>query len=380
MSAPQSQAAFTEAATRPLRIGFISPHNPHDRCAFNGTVHQAALALGRSSSVALSVLGGHRPLAWHHRVTRRLGRRPALRLDMSELEGLDAVVGMVATGALNRIAAVSDVPLVHVTDATPVFLRDFYRRSVTQAQEEAEAQAIAAARLVVYSSHYMAERAREEFGRDLRNRIAVIPFGANCTAAPATLPKKAPLAPVRLLWVGSDWHRKGGEIALAALAILRSAGLDVELTLAGHVPPEVRPAPGLRVAGYLNKNRPREAARLEALYAEAHVLVLPTRADCTPMVLAEAGAFGTPVIATDTGGIGTLVSDGVNGRMLPPAAVPADWARAILEMTRDPAAHGALCRSSFDFARSRLTWTAWARDLVLRLRIELAAEALRRVA
>jgi glycosyltransferase involved in cell wall biosynthesis len=256
-----------------------------------------------------------------------------------------------------------------------MFLRDFYRKSVTPEQERAEATAVSAARLVVYSSQYMADRASAEFGGDLRDKVAVIPFGANCGKAPPTLTPKTPLGPVRLLWVGSNWQRKGGEIALAAHHLLRAAGLDAELTLAGDVPAEVKARPGLVVAGYLDKNRRREAARLEALYASAHLLVLPTRADCTPMVLAEAGTFGTPVLATDTGGIGTLVAPGVNGRLMPPAAVPADWARAIMAMTRDPAAYEALCRSSFDFARSRLTWSAWSRDLVLRLRMELAVPA-----
>jgi glycosyltransferase involved in cell wall biosynthesis len=127
------------------------------------------------------------------------------------------------------------------------------------------------------------------------------------------------------------------------------------------------------IAGYLDKNRPRDAARLEALYAAAHLLILPTRADCTPMVLAEAGSFGTPGLATDTGGIGTLVSHGVNGCLLPLAAVPADWARAVISLTAEPRAYAALSRASFEFARTRLSWSAWSRELVLRLRIELGA-------
>lgn len=55
---------------------------------------------------------------------------------------------------------------------------------------------------------------------------------------------------------------------------------------------------------FLDKNRPKDAARLSALYAEAHLLLLPSRADCTLTVIAEAMAHGTPVLATDVGGIG----------------------------------------------------------------------------
>ena len=118
-----------------------------------------------------------------------------------------------------------------------------------------------------------------------------------------------------------------------------------------------------------DKNDPAAEDRLNRLFAEAHLFVLPTRADCTPMVVAEANAWGTPVLITDTGGIASLMaSEGGNGRMLAPEAGPEDWAGAIRALAADPAAYAALCRTSFDHARARLTWEAWARDLVAYLR------------
>ncbi len=86
--------------------------------------------------------------------------------------------------------------------------------------------------------------------------------------------------------------------------------VDVHLTLVGECLTLFGRARD-RGRGYLDKSRPKHAARLRALYAAAHLFVLPTRADCTPMVLAEAGAHGTPVLVTDTGGVGSLVMEGV---------------------------------------------------------------------
>lgn len=53
-------------------------------------------------------------------------------------------------------------------------------------------------------------------------------------------------------------------------------------------------------------------------FADADVLVLPSRSEGTPRVLVEARAFGCPVIATRVGGIPTSVQDGVDGLLVPP--------------------------------------------------------------
>jgi glycosyltransferase involved in cell wall biosynthesis len=51
-----------------------------------------------------------------------------------------------------------------------------------------------------------------------------------------------------------------------------------------------------------------------------------------PTVAIEAHAVGTPVIGTRIGGLAELVTDGVNGRLIPPGA----W-RALADALRDMA-------------------------------------------
>jgi glycosyltransferase involved in cell wall biosynthesis len=380
MSALQETRPFAEAilgaVRRPLKVGLLSPHNPYDRTTFSGTAHHMAEALRQRSEVNLRVLGPHRPARAGDRVLRRLIPARPIEVDRLDLSGLDLVIGLTATGLLDQLAAVSRVPFVHVTDATPSFLRECYGWEVPPGSDALEERVVARAALTVYSSRYMARRASLEFGIEMGQRLTAIPFGANVDTLPGQSPDKPVASPLRLFWVGGDWDRKGGALAVATLDELRARGVDARLTIAGAIPPGLRGHPGVERVGYLDKNNPRDARRLSRLYAEAHVFVLPTRADCTPMVVAEANVHGTPVLITDVGGVGSLMEDGRNGRMMPLAAGPREWAEAVRALTRDPGRYAALCRSSFAHAHGRLTWRAWARDFTALLhqeRIETAA-------
>lgn len=343
--------------TQSLTLGFLTPHNVHDSCAFSGTAHHSMHALARAGGVELRLLGNHRPPGLGNRLTRRLGRKTggSVPPGPTDLTGLDVVVGLVATGLLDRLPP--GMPFLHVTDATPGFLRHAYGWNIPEEADADEARVARRSIAPVYSSRWMADRAKRELGLD---RAHALPFGINL--APATPMAKPPLRPIELLFVGADWTRKGGEIALAAFHHLQDQGVPAHLTCVGRIPEHVRRVPGVTVTGFLDKTRPRHARRLCDLYARAHLLVLPTRGDCTPMVIAEAMAHGTPVLATDTGGIAEMIGRGGAGRTLPLTASPETWARSIAEMTADAGAYGWMSDAASDRA-ARYSWDVWAEGI-----------------
>ena len=301
------------------------------------------------------------------RMKRRWGKTPNLtRADLDD-SGLDIILGLVASDLIARFGTSLHPPILHVTDATPSFLRAFYPDPLPRDAEAREARTFSIADCAVYSSAYMADRARAEF--DLPpGRVHVIPFGVNLEQLPATVSPKPPLAPLNLLFIGMDWTRKGGEVALAALDALLAAGIAAHLTVIGCSPPSARAHPAVDVLGYLDKNRPEQAARLAAALAQAHLLVLPTRADCTPMVVAEANAHGCPVLITDVGGVSSLMAPGTNGQMLPQGADGAAYAAAIRALTADPAAYARLSAASFAHCHAHLTWGVWAQSMLKLMR------------
>lgn len=79
-------------------------------------------------------------------------------------------------------------------------------------------------------------------------------------------------------------------------------------------------------------------AQLRHLYSAADVLLLPSTREGWPNVVLEALACGTPVVATDVGAVGEMLTDARLGRILP---------------GRDAAALAAAVRSLCDAAPSR---------------------------
>jgi glycosyltransferase involved in cell wall biosynthesis len=122
---------------------------------------------------------------------------------------------------------------------------------------------------------------------------------------------------VRILFVGGDLARKGGDTLLRAFDSLVRQAAEVprspalELHLVTRSP--VQPRPGVVVHNGLGPNSPK----LVSLYHRSHIFCLPTRGDCLPMVLSEAGAAGLPSVSTCVAGIPEIVRDGETGLVVP---------------------------------------------------------------
>jgi glycosyltransferase involved in cell wall biosynthesis len=193
-------------------------------------------------------------------------------------------------------------------------------------------------------------------------KTSVAPLGANLDNYPAaTLAEQWKPGVCKLLFLGVEWERKGGAIALETFRQLRVMGMDARLQIIGCVPPEPVSDEGVEVISFLNKNIPAEQEQLYSHLANAHFLLLPTRAECAGVVFCEASAYGVPSISADTGGVATYVRNGKNGYTLPLTSGGKEYAAKIFDIFHHAEAYHQLRLSSRTLFETALCWEAWGR-------------------
>jgi glycosyltransferase involved in cell wall biosynthesis len=191
----------------------------------------------------------------------------------------------------------------------------------------------------------------------------VISWGCNFDTVPATEVRAGTPtgSEFRLLFIGGEWIRKGGDVVCAAADMLAGKGIPVRVDLVGVTPPQDVPSrPWLHHHGYLSKADKDQLVLFRSLMRDADLLFLPTRRDCTPMVFAEANAYGTPALTRDVGGVADVVRDGANGIVLPADAEAPQFAAAIEQLWNSPDRYLRLRKSARHEYESRLNWDVWA--------------------
>jgi len=150
----------------------------------------------------------------------------------------------------------------------------------------------------------------------------------------------------------------GIDTAIRAVALLRQELPDLTLSIAGSGPQgralekltaELHLTQMIRFTGRL------DVAQVAALYAQADVVLNPSRADNTPTSLLEAAACGVPIVSTNVGGVPYLVEHGRSALLVPPDD-PELMAEAVARVVRDSGLRRKLRENGVELANS-CSWT-----------------------
>ncbi|ACK69026.1 glycosyl transferase group 1 [Gloeothece citriformis PCC 7424] len=370
---------------QPIRVGFYSHQNYLDRNTWSGTLFRMYQAL-KSTDLKIINLGNPQKPSLVTKLVKRLQKiqeRPLLgspeflKINQNFVEQVqkqllktpcDVLFAPVADQELYFLE--TKIPIIYASDTTVDLHCKYYTLKFNEQEIEwrfkQEKVAISKASQFIYPSQWAAESAIETYNLE-RDKVEIIPYGANIDDIPLTeklnLFRSKNFFPCKLLFIGKDWQRKGGDIAVQALRYLEHLGFDVQLTILGTVPPEGVNNPNIKVIPFLDKNLPEERQQFDQLLLSSHFFIFPTRADCSPIVVCEANAFGLPVITTDVGGISTMITNDKNGYMLPLSATGEEFGQVIAKIIADPNQYEQMSYHSRQEYEQRLNWEKWGESV-----------------
>jgi glycosyltransferase involved in cell wall biosynthesis len=389
-SRPPEISADSSEKTKPIRLAYVTKSDPSDPYAWSGINFAIRKAL-EALDVVIVPIG---PLtsrwtqlkrAWSLFSRTILRKQSIWTVDPTLLRSYGLQVATLLQGQMcdaifspgtHPIAYLeTDLPIVFWTDAPFTAMLNYYpwysrvtERSKQQGLD-CDDRALRRSATACYSSKWAANAAARDHDIDPA-KIEVIPFGANLPSnvtegdLPGLLEQRLQ-KPWRLLFVGVEWERKGGDLALEIARQLNDAGHPTELIVVGcHVPKRYSPLPAwVRLEGFVSQHTVEGQRRLGELYRSALFYLMPSQAEAYGIVFCEATSFAVPCLASDTGGVSSIVQNGRNGYLFPPDTLATEFARYIVDCASDVERYRTMMFDALRISQERLNWAASARRL-----------------
>ena len=201
----------------------------------------------------------------------------------------------------------------------------------------------------------VSQAARDTAARYFAGQFRVVPNGIDLSRFQAPLGRRP--GPVRVLYVGGDSRRKGLGVLLRALRYVSAdlppfeldvCGSDLHADKFGRLVPE-RFADRVRFRGRIAHDE------LPELYQDADIFCAPSLGnESFGIVLLEAMATDTSVLASDIEGYRDVVRDGVEGLLVPPRNARA-LAAGLERLLRDTELRDACAARGLESVR-RYSW------------------------
>jgi len=194
----------------------------------------------------------------------------------------------------------------------------------------------------------VSEAAHEALPRALRPRARVIVHGVDLSASDALVADRdriragvrselgIPDGDLMVLTVANLRPEKGYDTLLDAARLVVDRDLPVRFVSVGIGSEEAAMAERHRALGLGDRftflGLRQDVLRL---LVAADLFVLPSRQEGLPVVLMEATSVGLPIVATAVGGVPQVLTDGVDGLVVPPDS-PEDLADGVARLVVDP--------------------------------------------
>lgn len=195
-------------------------------------------------------------------------------------------------------------------------------------------------------------------------KIKVMPRGANVFQRPLKehilqdIHVKVKSEVLRILFVSSNWERKGGDSVLAIFDIIKRK-IPIQLTIVGPIPKETNAyvsENNIVCTGLIDRTDDKGKFLYDKILSDSHFLLVPSVADGFGNVYAEAASFGVPSVAYAIMGVTEAVIEGVTGWLLPKSASEKAFADLICQKWEQKKEYYDTCLTAYKYAAAYFDW------------------------
>ena len=368
--------------SKKVRIGFINVNSPLDRKASSGTTFQMCQALKRIGADIVWLQPKHNffyklvnlffkvlAVSTRSKILRDhtipLAKIESKSLKKQDIEKCDILFAPFASTSLYALK--TEKPIIYLSDATFAVMVDYYFRGIAnwniKQANKIEEKALSKASTVILSSEWAKQSAQFDYNIP-QSKIHVLEFGANIDEEDLIPHKFEYNSHLHILFLGVDWIRKGGDIAVEATKYLNDYGISTTLHIVGipNLDKDIANLPYVKNYGFLNKNNPDDYCQLVSIIQQSHCLLLPTKAECSAIAFSESSANGIPIFTYNTGGVSNYVENGKNGYMLPIGSSGQEFGKKIYECLQSGELEK-MSKTAVDAYKEKLNWTVWGQKI-----------------
>lgn len=337
-------------------------------------------ALYRVFGVELQGLARHLMMLRHFHPDRVTWREhyymsPAYRRGLTEevrknLRPEDRGHDVLQLGAMYDVPSLVDDPTLcfsyHDGSLAYAVTSPYTPKSVSRRRLEAglayEREVYAKLDRVFAMSEYLRRSFIDDFGVPAE-RVSNVGAGINLDEIPAE-PQGKRYDTQEVLYLGSDFARKGGYQLLEAFRSVRQTHPKATLHIVGPKELEIPPdqSGGVQYHGFLRKTDPAQMARLNELFARSCLFVLPSLNEPFGIAPLEAMVHQIPAVVSGDWALQESVTPGVTGEHVRPGSVE-DLVDRLRTLLSDPAALQRMGEAGRRHVLANHTWPAVVRRL-----------------
>lgn len=367
-----------------MKIGFIAYHNPTDKRAASGTpfrIYKQLEKIGETTWIPIKKKGSWKFLRlplylynklpfikkvdWEH--TKYANLLKYKHIDNSILNDFDIIIANFCSSIITKKF---NKPLIYLSDATFPAMVNYYEAYTNipnfniKQGFSIEKRAMELADKIILSSDWAKKSALKDLNIE-EEKIKIIEFGANLEDNYITQETKNYHSnKFNILFLGVKWERKGGNIAVETVRWLNENNVKADLHIVGikELPENLLKLPFIKYHGFLDKNNDQDYNKINTILKNSHILLLPTKAECSAIAFAEACMYGLPVFTHDTGGIGNYIINGLNGYKLSLGSTGKDFGKKI-KKSLDNNECPYLSKKARELYLSKLNWDNWGKEM-----------------